>query len=301
MSSIERERIKNAFQTNPKTNLLRILIATDAAAEGLNLQKHCRYLIHWEIPWNPNRLEQRNGRIDRHGQKAEEVLIHHFVHTDRSDDEYLKKVVEKVQQQRDDLGGVAAIIEKNIEKRMLGETATDLDTLEPRTALRADAKREIYDSRRNTQLSTLIENAREYWEADPKIIRQVLNDALKVDGHPGLEDAPGDLAQKGALLRRVPDHWGERCSRSVKASDGSLLKLVFTPEDATDRKDVAYVHLSHPLMKRAMEVFRQHMFTAGYTGRERLARSTYTVVDSTLLPGPLMILHVRLVLIRRSH
>ena len=49
---------------------VRILLATDAASEGINLQPHCHRLLHWEIPWNPNRLEQRNGRIDRHGQHA---------------------------------------------------------------------------------------------------------------------------------------------------------------------------------------------------------------------------------------
>ena len=58
---------------------MRILLATDAASEGIDLQNHCPRLIHYEIPWNPNRLEQRNGRIDRHGQQAAEVLIYHFV------------------------------------------------------------------------------------------------------------------------------------------------------------------------------------------------------------------------------
>src|SRR5206468_8329581 len=41
--------------------------------------RSCHRLIHYEIPWNPNRLEQRNGRVDRHGQKANEVLVYHFV------------------------------------------------------------------------------------------------------------------------------------------------------------------------------------------------------------------------------
>lgn len=66
----EREDVKAAFQSGPNESNVRILLATDAAAEGLNLQNHCYRLIHYEIPWNPNRLEQRNGRIDRHGQKG---------------------------------------------------------------------------------------------------------------------------------------------------------------------------------------------------------------------------------------
>jgi superfamily II DNA/RNA helicase len=62
MPSDERERIKAAFQANPKDSVVRILLATDAASEGVNLQNHCSKLIHYEIPWNPNRMEQRNGR-----------------------------------------------------------------------------------------------------------------------------------------------------------------------------------------------------------------------------------------------
>jgi len=54
--------------------IVRVLVATDAAGEGLNLQKHCHRIIHFELPWNPNRLEQRNGRIDRYGQQHTPVI-----------------------------------------------------------------------------------------------------------------------------------------------------------------------------------------------------------------------------------
>src|SRR3954468_1617119 len=79
MDDEKREQVKAAFQAGPDVSKVRILLATDAASEGINLQNHCSRLLHFEIPWNPNRLEQRNGRIDRHGQTAAEVLIHHFV------------------------------------------------------------------------------------------------------------------------------------------------------------------------------------------------------------------------------
>ena len=61
----EREEIKRAFNADPRKHPLRILIATDAAREGLNLQAHCWNLFHFDVPWNPSRMEQRNGRIDR--------------------------------------------------------------------------------------------------------------------------------------------------------------------------------------------------------------------------------------------
>src|ERR1700709_807673 len=76
----------NAVHAGPPQTNDRFLLAPDAAAEGLNLQNHCYRLIHYEIPWNPNRLEQRNGRIDRHGQKGflaangeRQVFVYHFV------------------------------------------------------------------------------------------------------------------------------------------------------------------------------------------------------------------------------
>ena len=75
----DRERIKAAFQASPDESQVRILLATDAASEGIDLQNHCSRLVHYEIPWNPNRMEQRNGRIDRHGQRAKAVLVYHFV------------------------------------------------------------------------------------------------------------------------------------------------------------------------------------------------------------------------------
>ena len=67
---MKRTRSKAAFQTNPTDAAIRILLATDAASEGIDLQNCCNCMIHVEIPYNPNVMEQRNGRIDRHGQKG---------------------------------------------------------------------------------------------------------------------------------------------------------------------------------------------------------------------------------------
>ena len=132
----DRERIKAAFQFDPKDSPIRILLATDAASEGIDLQRHCHRLIHYEIPWNPNRLEQRNGRIDRHGQRAPEVKVYHFVAsgfreaTDlaegsgaslSADLEFLYRAAKKVQQIREDLGKVGPVIAEQVEEAMLGK------------------------------------------------------------------------------------------------------------------------------------------------------------------------------------
>lgn len=62
----KRDDIKRAFNADPTKHPVRILVATDAAREGLNLQAHCSNLFHFDVPWNPSRMEQRNGRGDRY-------------------------------------------------------------------------------------------------------------------------------------------------------------------------------------------------------------------------------------------
>ncbi|MGH9831826.1 MAG: helicase-related protein, partial [Blastocatellia bacterium] len=52
---------------------LRVLVATDCLSEGINLQQYFTGVLHYDLPWNPNRLEQREGRVDRFGQRAPEV------------------------------------------------------------------------------------------------------------------------------------------------------------------------------------------------------------------------------------
>ena len=73
-----REELKLAFNADPASEPIRVLICTDAAREGINLQTRCYDLIHVDLPWNPSRLEQRNGRIDRKLQPAPEVFCRYF-------------------------------------------------------------------------------------------------------------------------------------------------------------------------------------------------------------------------------
>ena len=72
MSARERAEVVRLFDQGQL-----VLLATDAAAEGLNLHRRCRLVIHFELPWTPGRLEQRTGRIDRLGQEraVHEVLL----------------------------------------------------------------------------------------------------------------------------------------------------------------------------------------------------------------------------------
>lgn len=94
----ERREAQSAF-AKPDTQ---ILIATDAAGEGINLQ-FCRLLINWDIPWNPNRLEQRMGRIHRYGQKKD-VLVFNMVASNTKEGKVLERLLTKLDIIRDSMG-----------------------------------------------------------------------------------------------------------------------------------------------------------------------------------------------------
>src|SRR5690606_17479028 len=79
-----------------------ILLATDAAGEGINLQ-FCRLLINWDIPWNPNRLEQRMGRIHRYGQK-QDVLVFNMVASNTKEGKVLERLLTKLDIIREGIG-----------------------------------------------------------------------------------------------------------------------------------------------------------------------------------------------------
>jgi superfamily II DNA or RNA helicase len=80
---------------------IQILVATEAAGEGINLQV-CNILFNYDIPWNPNRLEQRMGRIHRYGQRKD-CLIFNFVASNTIEGHVLHRLLEKLQEIRDAL------------------------------------------------------------------------------------------------------------------------------------------------------------------------------------------------------
>ena len=116
MDESDRENVKAAF--NDPASDVRILVATDAASEGLNLQRTARYLLHFDCPWNPSRLEQRNGRLDRYGQ-ARDVTIHHFVAGQDPDIRFLDHVIRKADEIREDLGAVNEIFDRAVHRRLI--------------------------------------------------------------------------------------------------------------------------------------------------------------------------------------
>ena len=128
MAQEERAIVTNGFQeASPSLSPIRILLATDAASEGIDLQNYCSKMVHLEIPYNPNVLEQRNGRIDRHGQKANEVEILHPVDAVGEVGRDIMRAVQKLDAMRADMISVNPVLAPQFMEIVTGQRA-ELDT-----------------------------------------------------------------------------------------------------------------------------------------------------------------------------
>ena len=202
-----REEIKSAFNSEPKDHPLRILIATDAAREGLNLQRHCRDLFHFDLPWNPGRLDQRNGRIDRKLQPADEVFCRYFVYKQRPEDRILEVLVNKSQTIKEELGSAANVLDstlaasigkRGIRREELAELEGTIEgvQLDDRKQIVAD-ELEVARSRQLKlegeveHLRNLLERSRTRMDMTEAQFRQTLSMSLQLSGAPGItEDNP---------------------------------------------------------------------------------------------------------------
>lgn len=155
----DRKQIQRRFNADPAKEPLRILLATDAAREGLNFQAHCTDLFHFDLPWNPGRIEQRNGRIDRKLQPAQVVRCHYFVLPQRVEDRVLEVLVRKTETIKQELGSLSQVIDDQIERRLkTGIRHQDADQLA------RDIEAEDLDSDRRATTEEELEAARDRQE-----------------------------------------------------------------------------------------------------------------------------------------
>ncbi|MGH2927521.1 MAG: helicase-related protein, partial [Solirubrobacteraceae bacterium] len=308
MDENKREHLKAAFQAGLDRDPVRILLATDAASEGIDLQRHCHRVIHYDIPFNPNRLEQRIGRVDRHGQ-THEVEVSHFVGAGwdkepegsyAGDLEYLSRVAQKVATERQDLGSVNPVLAHAVMARMLGRPRL-IDPLQvtPKAStslLRAE--RDLRDQVRKLH-DQLDASIRELHVA-PANVRRVVDTALALAGQPPLAQTPDGLI--------APPDLRAGWERTVKGLgdplDGHLRSLTFDAKAAEGRDDVVLAHLEYPLVAQATRLLRSAIW-GGRAALKRVAALRFTPPPDAGVNGPLVAVFSRLVLVgtdgRRLH
>ena len=314
-----RKETQRRFNADPAVDPLRILLATDAAREGLNFQAHCADLFHFDLPWNPGRIEQRNGRIDRKLQPAAEVRCHYFVLPQREEDKVLEVLVRKTRTIKRELGSLSKVIDDDIERRLRGGIRhRDVDRLKHaiEKADLDDVRRQITEEEleaardRRDDLTEQVERCRgllersRTWvgfEAGP--FRDALSCALELLGaEPLARDGGGDGEGQGratwtfpALDRRTgaDPTWAATLDtlrpprrRDQKLADwrreAPIRPVVF--EDAgVLGDDTVHLHLEQRVAQRLLARFRAQGFVHHDLSRACLAQARDSIPRVVLL------------------
>jgi len=310
LSQEEREPIKAAFQASPKVSPVRILLATDAASEGIDLQNHCNCLIHLEIPYNPNVMEQRNGRIDRHGQRQKEVLIWHPVDggaqgemTVGGHGDDIIRALRKLESMRADMGSVNPVIAPQMSGLIEG-SLKDLDTRMAEAKI-AKARRFVRAERelkeRVAKLHERLLTTQHDFHLTPDHVLMAVKTGLALAGRPPLEAAKVADTPAGTVFKMpaLSGSWA-RCLEGLRHPHTLQIRpITFDHALAKGRDDVVLVHLNHRLVQMCLRLLRAEVWAQDDV--KKLHRVTVRSVPDAQIEGPAVVVMSRLVVTGGNH
>ena len=297
MGEDTRERLKAQFNADPEDEPLRILIATDAAREGVNLQNHCKHLIHFDIPWNPSKLEQRNGRIDRKLQRAPQVWCHYFVLEDRPEDRVMDVLVRKTEVIRQELGSLSPLVQRQVDEVLEGGIDTDNSDAVQQQLLAMDSKatdrgalldraREELDANRRVtslqhqqdELRQLLAKSHDWLGFDDDPFREALNCSFDLLGVGGLKEGLDDQGQPcwrldhpetlaagsndrswDHTLDSLRGHWDRKTPLWQWRQENPVRPVIFSDPGRLNAEAV-HLHLEHRLVQRLLSRFLSQGF-----------------------------------------
>ena len=289
-SKDQRETIKRAFNADPDEQPIRILIATESAREGLNLQAHCWNMFHFDVPWNPSRMEQRNGRIDRKLQPKDEVNCHYFFYAQRPEDRVLRVLIEKTKRIREELGSLSQVIDVRLDRKMKAGIrrgdiddmiadieGTDIDEAERavmEAELDAARDRQVDLKKKISELGKIVDESRKVIGLNEDLFRKAVSSSLQILGAEPLAALPKD-EQIGKVERSafpaldqregVDPTWADTMDtlrvprkRDQKPwewrRDSPVRPVVFEDPGVID-DGVVHLHLEHRIVQRLLGRF----------------------------------------------
>lgn len=295
------------------------LVATDAAGEGINLQ-FCKVMINWDLPWNPNRLEQRMGRIHRYGQEFE-VQIYNLVAATTREGAVLVRLMDKLKAMKEAMGhdqvydvisgvldGGQVRLDVLIRQAILGrrskeEILAELDFVDSRAAI--NAARDVLGESLSTahiDLAFLQGEERESKERrlTPEYVERFFVDALGYLGGriPRGKDRDWRLEFIPADLRRT--------ARAGNTGEFGIEHRLITFRKERLRKDppAEFVAPDHPLFDTVVEQILDKGRTAlarGAVFADKEAREPYLVwlLEAGVVNGNGQTVHKRLLALRQ--
>ena len=246
-----------------------VLVATEAAGEGINLQ-FCWYMINYDIPWNPNRLEQRMGRIHRYGQEKD-CYIQNFVSSNTREGKVFQKLFDRIEQIELDLDPnktgkvfnvLGDVFPANQIERWLREMYTrnqTLDSIESRIVENVDTERmrQITEStleglaKRELNLSAIVGRSEEAKERRlvPEVIEDFFLEAAPFAGiGPKPTQKDGHVYRVGRLPRSVMPLGNELEPRYGRLGR-EYSQIVFDKEELKENATLEWVTPGHPLFE----------------------------------------------------
>ena len=311
----KRREVQRRFNADPASDPLRILLATDAAREGLNFQAHCTDLFHFDLPWNPGRIEQRNGRIDRKLQPAPKVRCHYFVLPQREEDRVLEVLVKKTETIKRELGSLSKVIDDDIERRLRGGIrhrdakrlareieAADLDREKKRVAaeeLEAARERQEDLKAQIERCRGLLERSRRWVQFSAEPFRDALSCSLELMGAAPLQQRRAD---DGDAIWKFPPLAGKAQADAswtatldtLRAPRKTHQKLAEWRQEAPIRPvifedagvltdDTVHLHLEQRMAQRLLARFRAQGFVHHDLSRACLVQAADSIPRVVLL------------------
>lgn len=292
----KREAYRRQFLQDPNT---RIFLATDAASEGINLQETCRLLLHVEIPWNPNRYEQRNGRIDRYGQHNQpEVYL--LVATQSLEQRVAEVVVRKLELIGKQVGSVANVFplvnKVNIDDflaQMAGSDEAEPDVEAAAQAMAAELDTAVAAGQSDLEetISTDLLHGESFDEADQTAVNAALSAARELV--PEFSDVENFLRVYCQMEKGQVQPTGEAgiirvtvppVLRSEMGGVSQIARATFRRDVAVAEKDseqrAEFLSPGHPLVQAALRRMRGKVYTADFKSRISVRR-----VAADQIPG----------------
>src|SRR6266700_3815612 len=304
-SDEDRRMLRDRFSRSREDDeALDVLLSSEVGCEGLDYQ-FCDCLVNYDLPWNPMRIEQRIGRLDRYGQKSETVAIYNLITPGTVDDEIYERCLVRIGIFHQAVGGSEEILGKiTSELREVAENLT-LTQDEIRTRLQQIADNEIRLMREQAileerqkdlfgirfpaqQLEREIQNVTSFW-LSPWALQNVIQYYLEQKCGAEQSYIVGEKAQKRLRLnqeaRNVVLNHLQQLPRQLspvfreweKWLKGSspYLPVTFEAMYAADKRDITFLNAIHPLAQQAAQTFKKHevLYTA------------FSAVDPSLTPG----------------
>jgi superfamily II DNA or RNA helicase len=302
MNGDDSEDVRSAITNRFRNESGLVLVSTDAAAEGLNLHQRCHNLLHLELPFNPNRLEQRNGRIDRFGQTQEPVVRYLYLRG-TFEERILLRLIAKYERQRrlltfvpntlgitsSDAGSeklLAGLLEE--EAALFATPAVEFTlgngedhTADPATReLLEEIDRSLHGFRQAAQSNTWLGNdglnaeaslakeagtVRERGQLATNVdLSAFVQNAVKLEGGSvRVQDGWLDLTLPHAWLQGLDATPGlDENGRLIRLTD--KIDLYATP----DGREIGFLGRAHPLVRRALDRVRHLSLGRGAAGED---------------------------------